>query len=69
MSLTPAQVHVANAYEQAFNGPHRTVLLDDLTEICNTMTDPLQRAGAMTLLLHIMRRTSLQRRHKNKETR
>jgi len=68
MSLTPAQRTTADAYAHVF-APSRdtTLVLDDLKVAAAAMPDPLARAGATNLLLHILLKSSALRRAKAKE--
>ena len=63
--MTPDQRAIADAYSQVFAvTPHTQIVLDDLTVTANSMGDPLARAGATNLLLHILLKRSAIRREK-----
>jgi len=67
MSMTPDQKATADAYTQVFGAtPHAQRVLDDLTTTANSMSDPLARAGATNLLLHILLKRSAIRREKQR---
>ena len=57
--MTPAQSAVANAYANIQQIP---LILDDLADACHQQTDPQLKAGMFLLLLHFLRRTTLERR-------
>lgn len=66
--LTPAQRAIADAYAQVFAPtPQTQAVLDDLTVAANSMGDPMTRAGATNLLLHILLKRSTLRREKARE--
>ncbi len=68
MSLTPDQKRVAEAYAHCFaTAPATQIVLDDLTVTARNMGDPLERAGATSLLLHILLRRSQIRRDQARE--
>lgn len=66
-TLNPAQRQTADAYAQVFAPSAATqVVLDDLTVTANTMGDPMVRAGATNLILHILLKRSALRREKQR---
>lgn len=66
-TLRPDQRATAEAYAQTFAPtPHTQAVLDDLTVAANSMNDPMMRAGATNLLLHILLKRSALRREKQR---
>jgi hypothetical protein len=59
--MTPAQTAVANAYANIQQIP---LIIDDLSDACHAQTDPQLKAGMFLLLLHFLRRTTMERRSK-----
>ena len=69
MALTTEQESRAHAWAKVFeDGPATTAVLDDMQEHAAQLSEPLERAGAMTLILFILRRRSQLRRQKGKES-
>ena len=61
MSLTAQQTAVASAYANIQQIP---LIIDDLTDACHAQPDPQLKAGMFLLLLHFLRRTTMERRAK-----
>ena len=61
MTLTPVQTAVASAYAN-IQQPH--IIIDDLSDACHAQSDPQLKAGMFLLLLHFLRRTTMERRNK-----
>ena len=67
MPLTSEQQARAQAWVKVFeDGPAVTAVLDEMQEHAAQLSEPLERAGAMTLILFILRRRSQLRRQKGK---
>src|SRR3990167_1590320 len=70
MPLTIEQESRAQAWAKVFeDGPATTAVLDDMQEHAAQLSEPLERAGAMTLILLIRRGRSQRGRKKGKNTR
>lgn len=68
MALTSEQQVRASAWAKVFeDGPTMTAVFDDMQEHIAQMQEPLERAGAMALLLYILRRRAQLRREQRKE--
>lgn len=65
MTTNAQRQAIADAYNQAFPpGAATTAILDDLTLFAKSLPDPLMRAGATDLILHLLLRRSLLRRER-----
>lgn len=66
--MTPDQRRLADAYVHVFaSSPQTQMVLDDLTVAANAIADPLGRAGATHLILHMLLKRSAIRREKMRE--
>ena len=59
MSLTADQTALGHAYQQIDQA-----VIDDMTEFCGGLAEPMVKSGAILLVLHVLRRRSMLRRHK-----
>ena len=59
--MNDTQVRIASAYA---NIQQAHVIIDDLSDACHAQSDPQLKAGMFLLLLHFLRRTTMERRNK-----
>lgn len=63
--MTPQQRAIAEAYSHVFApGPYTHAVIDDMKTAANAMADPMQRAGATNMILHVLMKSSALRREK-----
>lgn len=68
MLVTPEQHARAQAWASVFaDGAAVTVVLDDMQAYAKSLPEPLERAGATGMILHILTQRSLLRRQKGKQ--
>lgn len=65
--MTPEQRAISEAYRDVFASASGPIVLDDLTVKARTLGEPLERAGAAQLLLHILVQRSALAREKRRE--
>ena len=68
MPLTLDQEARAQAWAKVFeDGAALTAVLDDMQGYAKSLAEPLERAGATAMILHILTQRSLLRRQKGKK--